>query len=68
MTNFCGWNIIVEEKYLIFCPTLFVTVGECESVCEIESDKKEKFIVFTEVLLRSQVFSDTMTWVWVCGY
>jgi hypothetical protein len=56
MTDFCGWNVIVEEKYLIFCQTLFVTVGECESVCEIESDKKETFIVFTEVLLRSQVF------------
>jgi len=35
---------------------LFVTVGECESLCEIESDKKETFMVFTEVLLRSQVF------------
>jgi len=56
VTDFCGWNVIVEEKYLIFCQTLFVTVGECESVCETESDKKETFMVFTDLMLRSQVF------------
>jgi hypothetical protein len=56
MTDFCGWNVIVEEKCLIFCQTLFVAVGEFESVCEIESDRKETFMVFTEVMLRSQVF------------
>jgi hypothetical protein len=56
MTDFSGWNVIVEEKYLIFCQTLFVTAAECESVCEIESDKKETFMVFTDVMLKSQVF------------
>jgi len=25
MTDFCVWNIIVAEKYLIFCQILFVT-------------------------------------------
>jgi hypothetical protein len=46
MTDFCVWNIIVAEKYLIFCQLLFVTERECESVCEIDSDEKETFMVF----------------------
>lgn len=56
MTDFCVWNVTVEEKYLIFCQILFVEAVECKSVCEKESDEKETFMVFTEVLLRSQVF------------